>query len=242
MLEKTELQGIQVQKFGEQEAIIRLQHQNLEQKKILDIIKTKLNDYPEKVIFQRVDFVSPKVSGELIQTGGYAITLATLAMLIYIWFRFEIQFGIGAVVAMLHDVLITLGIFSLFQLEFDIATIAALLTIVGYSMNDTVVIYDRIRENLKKYRKISLPTIIDASLNETMIRTLVTSGTSVLSLIALLIFGGEVIYNFVIAMTLGVVIGSYSSIFVASPILIWLGVGREKTKENNNNIGKKIEA
>ncbi len=180
--------------------------------------------------FPLVESVGPKVSGELIWTAILAVSASLVAILIYIWLRFEWQFSVGAVAALIHDVLLTIGIFALFQLRFDLATIAALLTIVGYSINDTVVIFDRLRENLIKFKKMPLRDVMNLSVNETLSRTIMTSGTTLIALIALLILGGDVIRNFVFAITWGIVVGTYSSVFVAKNIVLFLGTKRDWTK------------
>lgn len=182
--------------------------------------------------FVAVESVGPKVSGELIQTAVIAVIAAIGAVLVYIWLRFEWQFALGAVIALVHDVILTIGIFSELQIKFDLAIIAALLTIVGYSLNDTVVVFDRIRENLKKYKKKPLAEVLNLSINETLSRTMMTSVTTLIALIALLVLGGDVIRGFVFAMTWGVIVGTYSSVFVASTILLWLGVKRDWSKPN----------
>lgn len=171
-----------------------------------------------------VDSVSGKVSGELFRTGMIALGLAMLGISIYIWIRFEWQFGVGALFALAHDVTLTLGLFALTQMEFDLNIVAALLTLIGYSLNDTIVIYDRIRENLKKYRKMAMPELLDLSVNETLSRTVVTSLSVLITLFALLLFGPDVIFGFTAAITLGIFVGTYSSIYMSAPILIWLGV------------------
>ncbi|MCI5048555.1 MAG: protein translocase subunit SecF, partial [Aquisalinus sp.] len=176
---------------------------------------------------RRIDVVGPAVSGELIQKGVGAILFAVIAMLAYIWFRFEWQFSLGAIVALVHDVILTVGMFSVTQLEFNLPIIAALLTIVGYSMNDTVVVYDRVRENLRKYKKKPLQDLLDFSINQTLSRTVMTSVTTLIALLALFIFGGPVLRGFTAAMIWGVIIGTYSSVFIASPVLQVLGVKRE---------------
>ena len=183
--------------------------------------------------FVSVESVGPKVSGELIQTAVIAVVLAIGAVLIYIWLRFEWQFALGAVAALVHDVILTIGIFSELQIRFDLAIIAALLTIVGYSLNDTVVVFDRVRENLRKYKKKDLKEVLNLSINETLSRTVMTSVTTLLALISLYVLGGDVIRGFVFAMIWGVIVGTYSSIFVASTILLWLGVKRDWTKPSN---------
>lgn len=171
-----------------------------------------------------VESVSGKVSVELFQSGMIALGLAMLGISIYIWMRFEWQFGIGALFALVHDVTLTLGMFAVTQMEFDLNIVAALLTLIGYSLNDTIVIYDRIRENLKKYRKMPLPELLDLSVNETLSRTVVTSGSVLITLFALLLLGPDVIFGFTAAITLGIFVGTYSSIYMSAPILIWLGV------------------
>ena len=182
--------------------------------------------------FLREDIVGPTVSGELIRAGVIAVVLAIGMMLLYIWFRFEWQFSVGAILALAHDVTLTLGVFALTQIEFNLPIIAALLTIVGYSMNDTVVVYDRVRENLRKYKKRPLEGILDLSINDTLSRTVMTSVTTLLALLALYFLGGEVLRGFTFAMIFGVVVGTYSSIFVASPLLLLMGVKREWGKSD----------
>lgn len=183
--------------------------------------------------FVSVESVGPKVSGELIQTAVIAVILAIGAVLVYIWLRFEWQFALGAVAALVHDVILTIGIFSELQIRFDLAIIAALLTIVGYSLNDTVVVFDRVRENLRKYKKKDLKEVLNISINETLSRTVMTSVTTLLALISLYVLGGDVIRGFVFAMIWGVIVGTYSSVFVASTILLWLGVKRDWSKPSN---------
>jgi preprotein translocase subunit SecD len=182
------------------------------------------------VQFTSVESVGPKVSGELIMTASIAVILAMAAVLVYIWLRFEWQFAVGAVLALVHDVILTIGVFSELQIQFDLAIIAALLTIVGYSLNDTVVVFDRVRENLKKYRRRPLEEVLNLSINETLSRTTMTSFTTLLALLALYFLGGDVIRGFVFAMIWGIIVGTYSSIFVASTILMWLGVKRDWSK------------
>ena len=177
--------------------------------------------------YRRVEFVGPKVSEDLLWAGTQATVYALLAILAYVWFRFEWQFAVGAVVALIHDAVTTLGLFALFGLEFNLTTIAAILTIIGYSVNDTVVIYDRVRENLRRYKTMPLPELIDRSINETLARTVMTSLTVLLALIALVVFGGPVIRGFTIAMLWGVVIGVYSTVYVAAPIILHLNLRRE---------------
>ena len=182
--------------------------------------------YGDGIDYRRQESVGPKVGGELIRAGVMAVTLALGAMLIYIWFRFEWQFAVGAVAALAHDVTATIGVFALLGLEFNLATVAAILLIVGYSMNDTVVVYDRVRENLRKYKAMSLVDLLSRSINDTLSRTLMTSVTTLLALSALWLLGGPVIRDFCFAMVWGVVVGTYSSIFIASPLLIPFGLER----------------
>jgi len=197
---------------------------------VIEAVEAALVEVRPDIKFVSVESVGPKVSGELIQTAAIAVVLAIGAVLIYIWLRFEWQFALGAVLALVHDVILTIGIFSELQIKFDLAIIAALLTIVGYSLNDTVVVFDRVRENLIKYKKKDLKEVLNISINETLSRTFMTSATTLLALIALFVLGGDVIRGFVFAMIWGVIVGTYSSIFVASAILLWLGVKRDWTK------------
>ena len=192
----------------------------------------KLKEVNEDIKFVSVESVGPKVSGELIRTAIIAVVLAISAVLFYIWIRFEWQFAVGAISALIHDVILTIGVFSLLQIKFDLAIIAAILTIVGYSLNDTVVVFDRVRENLRKFKKRSLVEVMNLSINETMSRTVMTSVTTLLALISLFVLGGDVIRGFVFAMIWGVVVGTYSSIFIASAILLWTGVKRDWSRSN----------
>jgi preprotein translocase subunit SecF len=193
-------------------------------------IEAALRTVDPAMEFPLVESVGPKVSGELIWTAILAVSAALAAILIYIWLRFEWQFSVGAVAALVHDVLLTIGIFALFQIRFDLATIAALLTIIGYSINDTVVIFDRLRENLIKFKKMPLRDVMNLSVNETLSRTVMTSGTTLVALIALLILGGDVIRGFVFAIAWGIIVGTYSSVFVAKNIVLFLGTKRDWTK------------
>lgn len=195
-------------------------------------IETALRTIDAEMKFPSVESVGPKVSGELIKTAAIAVILAIAAVLVYIWLRFEWQFAVGAVAALVHDVVLTLGIFSELQIKFDLAIIAALLTIVGYSLNDTVVVFDRVRENLRKYKQKDLQDVLRLSINETLSRTFMTSVTTLLALISLFVLGGDVIRGFVFAMIWGVIVGTYSSIFIASAILLYLGVKRDWTKQD----------
>ncbi|WP_071673688.1 protein translocase subunit SecF [Nioella nitratireducens] len=196
----------------------------------IDSIETALQEVDPTITFPSVESVGPTVSGELVQTAIIAVSLAIGAVLIYIWLRFEWQFSLGAVLALVHDVTLTIGIFSLLQIRFDLSIIAALLTIVGYSLNDTVVVFDRVRENLRKFKRMALKEVLNLSINETLSRTLMTSVTTLIALIALFILGGDVIRGFVFAMIWGVLVGTYSSVFVASSFLLRFGVKRDWSK------------
>ena len=218
-------------------AMIRIQAQEGDESVTAETtaaVEAALKALEPSITFPSVESVGPKVSGELIQTAVIAVVLAIAAVLFYIWLRFEWQFSLGAVAALVHDVILTIGVFSLLGIQFDLAIIAALLTIVGYSLNDTVVVFDRVRENLIKYKKKPLKEVLNLSINETLSRTVMTSGTTLLALISLLVLGGDVIRGFVFAMTWGVIVGTYSSVFVASNILLWLGTKRDWTKPDAN--------
>lgn len=207
------------------------------QQKVVEIVRTALDAASATPIsYERTEVVGPTVSGELVKTSIIAVLLAVMLMLVYIWFRFEWQFSLGAVVALFHDVILTIGVFSLTQIEFNLPIIAAILTIVGYSMNDTVVVYDRVRENLRKYKKMPLEELLDVSINDTLSRTTMTSVTTLLALGALYTFGGEALRGFTFAMMWGVVVGTYSSIFVAAPMLILTGVKRDWSSEASKSV------
>jgi len=222
-----ELGEVELQEFGRNtDVLIRIERQPGDaaaQDAAVEKVKRELGAGVE---YRRTEFVGPKVSEELIEAGVTAVLLALVAMLVYIWFRFEWQFGVGAVIALAHDIILTIGVFALLGLEFNLTTVAAILTIAGYSINDTVVVYDRIRENLRKFKAMGLGDIINLSLNETLSRTLLTSGTTLLALIILFFFGGEVIKGFSFAMTWGILVGTYSSVFIASPLLIYMNLRR----------------
>ena len=227
------LGDVQIQNFGsDKNVLVRVEASSSENNStVLSSITNELQSFGE---IQRTEVVGPKISSELIQKGILAIISAVGLMLFYIWIRFEWQFSLGAVLALIHDVVITIGIFSFFQIEFNLSIIAALLTIIGYSMNDTVVVYDRIRENLRKYKKQDLYDLINSSINQTLSRTVLTSFTTLLALFSLYIFGGQVIKGFTLAMIIGVFIGTYSSTFIASQLLHILGVKRDWSKNNDN--------
>ena len=229
------LPNLTVKNFGNnKDYIIKFQKQNLNNPEFINNLKNKvIKSFPD-INFRRVENVGPKVSKELLNAGLLAISLSLAAMLFYIWIRFEWQFSLGAIVALIHDVIITIGIFSFLSYEINLSIIAAVLTIVGYSMNDTVVIFDRIRENLKKYSKISIAEISDISTNETLSRTLITSVTTLLALVSIFVFGGAILKGFSFAMIVGVVIGTYSSIFVATPILNYTKVSQKTVLKEDN--------
>jgi preprotein translocase subunit SecF len=203
----------------------------------ISAVRVALQGLDPTLTFAAVDSVGPKVSGELVQSAILSVILALAAVLFYIWLRFEWQFSVGAVAALVHDIVLTIGVFSLLQIRFDLAIIAALLTIVGYSLNDTVVVFDRVRENLIKFKKRPLSEVLNLSINETLSRTVMTSVTTLLALIALFVLGGDVIRGFVFAMIWGVVVGTYSSVYVASAVLKLLGVKRDWSKVSGDTAG-----
>ena len=223
---KMELGDVSVKNFGnENDFIVKFEKKDkLEENFIVNLKNELKKDIGDSFNFRRVESVGPKVSSELLKSGILAIALSLGAMLIYIWIRFEWQFSLGAIAAIFHDVIITLGFFSILNLEINLSIVAAVLTIVGYSMNDTVVIFDRVRENLKKYSDIKIFDLTNISINETLSRTIITSATTLLALLSIFIFGGEILKGFSFAMILGVIIGTYSSIYIANPILVMLNV------------------
>ena len=236
---KMNLGDVTVKKFGkENDYLAKIEITKTDDENFIKSINDQLSaDLGSQVNFRRVENVGPKVSNELLRAGLLAISLSLAAMLFYIWIRFEWQFSLGAIIALIHDVIITVGIFSFLSYEVNLSIVAAVLTIVGYSMNDTVVIFDRIRENLKKYSKIPISEISDLSTNQTLSRTLITSVTTLLALFSIYIFGGAILKGFSFAMIIGVIVGTYSSIFVATPILNYTNVSQKtilkEDKENN---------
>ena len=229
-MQTLELGEVQIQQFGTPtDVLIRVAEADgaVSTERDLSAVDAMRQDLEGEFEIRRVEIVGPQVSRELIQTGLLAVVAAISSMLIYIWFRFEWQFSVGAVMALVHDVILTIGVFSLLQLDFNLSILAAILTIVGYSMNDTVVVYDRVRENLRKYKKMDISELLDIAINQTLSRTVMTSVTTLLALIALYTLGGEVIRGFTFAMIWGVLVGTYSSIFIAAPLLIQLGVKRD---------------
>ena len=237
-LNSMNLGDVNVKKFGQDgDYLIKVEQKETNSNELIPKIKKKLiENLNAEVNFRRVENVGPKVSSELLESSIIAISLALAAMLFYIWIRFEWQFSVGSIIALFHDVVITLGIFSALSLEINLSIIAAVLTIVGYSMNDTVVIYDRIRENLFKYTKISISDVANISINETLTRTIITSVTTLLALVSIYILGGEILRGFSFAMILGVIIGTYSSIFVASPVLKFFKVSYKTLEKKDEKI------
>ena len=237
-LNKMDLGDVNVKNFGQEgDYLIKVEQKENDGNKIIPQIKENLSEnLKTEINFRRVENVGPKVSSELLQSGIIAISLSLVAMLFYIWIRFEWQFSIGSIIALFHDVVITLGIFSVLSLEINLSIIAAVLTIVGYSMNDTVVIYDRIRENLNKFNRLNIKEIADLSINDTLARTIITSATTLLALLSIFILGGEILKGFSFAMILGVVIGTYSSIFVASPMLKFFKVTYKTLEKEEEKI------
>jgi len=231
-----DLGDVQIQGLDDpRDALIRIEQQDggeTVQQEASEKVQKALGD---TINIRRVEVVGPAVSSELKQAGIIAVTLAIVGILLYIWFRFEWQFGVAAILALVHDILITLGVFSLLGFEFGLTEVAALLTLSGYSINDTVVVFDRIRENLRRYKKMPLVDLLNVSINETLSRTVITSGTTFVAVLALYVFGTEVIRGFSFAMLFGILIGTWSSIFVASPFLLWIGVKRDWTSAVNAN-------
>lgn len=219
------LGDVEVQEYGTpRDVLLRVGLQPGGDKEQAAVVVKLRQVFEDKYEFRRVEVVGPRVSEELIQNGTIGVLLAILTILIYLWLRYEWQFAVGATIATMHDLVLTIGFYAVTQLQFDQTSIAAILTIIGYSLNDTVVVYDRVRELLRKYKKMALHDLLDLAMNSTLTRTVITSVTTILALIALAIFGGDVIRGFCLAMLFGVVIGTYSSIFIAAPILIYLGV------------------
>ena len=239
ILKNMNLGDVNVKKFGKEgDYLIKIEQKSENDNSLIPLVKKNLTEkLNAEINFRRVENVGPKVSSELLKSGIIAISLSLAAMLFYIWVRFEWQFSVGAIIALFHDVIITVGIFSILALEVNLSIIAAVLTIVGYSMNDTVVIYDRIRENLNKYTRLNISEISNLSINETLSRTIITSITTLLALISIYVLGGEILRGFSFAMIMGVIIGTYSSIYIANPILIKLNVNHftivKKEEEKN---------
>ena len=229
------LGDVNIKKFGnDDDYLIKIEKKDTTNNLIETIKKDLSLSIGDTFNFRRVENVGPKVSSELLKSGIIAIALSLAAMLFYIWIRFEWQFSLGAILALFHDVIITLGLFSLFNLEINLSIVAAVLTIVGYSMNDTVVIYDRVRENLRKFSDIKINELTNISINETLSRTIITSVTTLLALVSIYLFGGEILKGFSLAMIMGVVFGTYSSIYIANPILVKLKVSQKTILKEDN--------
>ena len=232
-LNQMNLGDVSVKNFGNESDFL-IKFEINDDKNVIEKIKTNLDkSFGNNVNFRRVENVGPKVSAELLKSGIIAISLALSLMLIYIWIRFEWQFSLGAILALFHDVIVTLGLFSLLGLEINLSIIAAVLTIVGYSMNDTVVIFDRVRENLRKYSDIKIYELTNISINETLSRTLITSITTLLALISIFLFGGEILKGFSLAMIFGVIFGTYSSIYISNTVLVRLKVSQKTVLRDN---------
>jgi preprotein translocase SecF subunit len=247
------LGDVAIQTFGtDHEFLIRIERQPADeaaglsdaeaQQAAVEMVQGALDAVMEDLSYRRVEFVGPKVAGELVRDGTLAILFAVGAVLLYIWFRFEWHFGVGAIAALIHDVILTVGFFAITRLEFNLSIIAAILTIIGYSLNDTVVVYDRVRENLRKYQKMDLEELLDMSLNKTLSRTLMTSVTTLIALFALFFLGGEVIRGFTAAMIWGVFVGTYSSVFIASPALLYLNLRRTGFESESEGDGEQVTA
>tara|TARA_Y100000590_G_scaffold75242_1_gene83088 strand:- start:3476 stop:4375 length:900 start_codon:yes stop_codon:yes gene_type:complete len=235
---KSNLSNLTIKNFGnDKDYIIKFEKQNLNNPEFINNLKIEVSKSFPDINFRRVENVGPKVSSELLKSGIIAISLSLAAMLLYIWIRFEWQFSLGAIIALFHDVIITLGVFSFLSLEINLSIVAAVLTIIGYSMNDTVVIFDRVRDNLKKYIEMNIYDLTNQSINETLSRTILTSVTTLFALLSIFFLGGEILRGFSFAMIMGVIIGTYSSIYIANPILIKLNVNHftivKKEEEKN---------
>ena len=236
-LNQMDLGDVSVKKFGnDQDYLIKFENKN-DSKNVIEEIRSNLDkSFGNNFDFRRVENVGPKVSAELLKSGVIAISVSLALMLIYIWIRFEWQFSLGAIIALFHDVIITLGLFSLLSLEINLSIIAAILTIVGYSMNDTVVIFDRVRENLRKYSDVKIFELTNISINETLSRTLITSITTLLALFSIFFFGGEILKGFSLAMIFGVIFGTYSSIYIANTVLVRLNVSQKTILKEEEKI------
>jgi len=236
LLSSSDWGEVSLQSFGhEHDVLIRVETSDeAEQAPLVNTIKQVLQGYDANIEFRKIDYVGPTVGRELIESGVTALVVAIAAMMLYIWFRFEWQFGLGGIIALLHDAMLMMGFYVLTGFEFGLTSIAAILTVIGYSINDSVVIYDRIRENLRKYKKMPMPDLINKSLNETLSRTIVTALTTILAALALALFGGEVIAGFSYALVTGVVVGTYSSVYIAAPILLSFAIRRSGASSPDN--------
>jgi len=233
LLRDESLGEVSLQNFGDdREVLIRIQANDENQAAIVEEAKNMLDASISNIDYRRVEYVGPTVGQELVRAGFTALGLSLLGMMLYVWFRFEWQYGIGGIAALVHDAILLLGFYALMDLDFGLSAIAAILTVIGYSINDSVVIYDRIRENLRKYKKMPLDELLDLSINETLSRTVLTGGTTLLALATLALWGGEVIRGFALAIGFGVVIGTYSSIYIAAPILSLMQVRSQEPSDN----------
>jgi preprotein translocase subunit SecF len=228
----SEIKDVQIQNIDGGDLLIRVAESGEEQSVVVKKIQEILGQNFSKIEYRKIDYVGPQVGSELIMKGVMALLLSCVFIMIYIWARFDWQFGVGGVFALVHDVALTLGFYSISGLEFNLTSIAAILTIIGYSINDSVVIYDRIRENLRRYKKMSLDNLINSSINSTLSRTILTSGTTLISILALILFGGDVLYSFSVVTFFGILVGTYSSIYISAPILIYFD---PRKKEENQN-------
>jgi preprotein translocase subunit SecF len=227
----SQIKDVQIQNVDQKDLLIRVAKTDEEQSVIVKKIQEILNQNYSNVEYRKIDYVGPQVGTELIWKGFLALIMSFAFIMIYIWIRFDWQFGIGGIFALIHDAVLTLGFYSLSGLEFNLTSIAAILTVIGYSINDSVVIYDRIRENLRRYKKMNLADLINSSTNSTLSRTVLTSGVTLFSLLALMLFGGEALYSFSTATFVGIVIGTYSSIYISAPILIYLDPRKKEEKK-----------
>lgn len=230
-VKEIQIQNIGQNSDGKSDILIRIANDNKEQSEIVKIIQDSLSQNFPEISYRKIDYVGPQIGAELIKNGFLALVISFFFILIYIWIRFDWQFGIGGIIALIHDTIITLGFYSITQIEFNTTSIAAILTIIGYSINDSVVIYDRIRENLRKYKKVELFDIINSSTNSTLGRTLITSGVTLVSLLALILFGGKALFSFSIATFVGIIVGTYSSLYIAAPILLYFDPRKEEKKD-----------
>ncbi|MCE3232045.1 MAG: secF [Rickettsiaceae bacterium] len=236
LLKEANVGDVALQTIGkENNVLIRIGQTSDDEKartKVINDIKTLLEQNFGSVEYRKVDYVGPKVGEELIKAGALALILTLAAIMVYIWFRFEWQYGLGGIIALIHDAILTVGFLSITQLQFDLSSIAAILTVVGYSINDSVVIFDRIRENMRKFKKMDFSALLNLSVNETLSRTIMTASTTIVSIIALVMVGGEVVRSFSLTVLFGIVIGTYSSIYIGSPILIYMRLRHEGEKES----------
>ena len=223
-----EAKDVQIQNIDQKDLLIRVAKSDVEQAVLVKKIQEVLNQNYSNIEYRKVDYVGPQVGSELIWKGFMALLMSFVFIMIYIWIRFDWQFGVGGIFALIHDAILTLGFYSITGLEFNLTSIAAILTIIGYSINDSVVIYDRIRENLRRYKKMNLSDLINSSANSTLSRTILTSGITLISILALILFGGKVLYSFSVAAFFGIVVGTYSSIYISAPILIYLNLRRQE--------------